>query len=81
MAKLLRGKIVSLKMANTAVVEVVRRMPHPLYKKLLKRSNKFLADTNGVKNLTLGQEVVIVETAPISKRKNFKLMKEVKSKV
>ena len=74
MAKLLTGKIVSLKMADTAVVEVVRRTPHPLYKKLLKRSHKFLADSRGVKGLVLGQEVTIVETAPISKRKNFKIV-------
>lgn len=74
MAKLLTGKIVSLKMADTAVVEVVRRTPHPLYKKLLKRSHKFLVDSRGVKGLALGQEVSIVETAPISKRKNFKIV-------
>lgn len=75
--KTFEGKIISLKMTNTVVVEVTRRTPHPLYKKLLLRSKKIKADTNGL-NLTLGQKVKIVETKPISKGKFFKVLEVIK---
>lgn len=73
MAKVLEGKVVSNKMQKTIVVEVVRRTPHPLYKKLIKRSKKFLADS-GEKTYNVGQIVKIVETRPLSKTKRFKVM-------
>ena len=75
--KTLEGKIVSLKMNKTAVVEIIRRTPHPLYKKLLKRSKKFKADTGDL-TLVLGQKVKIAETKPISKGKFFKVMEVIK---
>lgn len=77
MAKILTGKVVSVKMQNTVVVEVVRRTPHPLYKKLMLRSKKHQADTNG-RTVSVGDTVKIVETKPISKNKHFKLMEEKK---
>lgn len=77
MAKVLEGKIVSNKMNKTVVVEVTRRTPHVLYKKLIKRSKKFLADS-GEQAYTVGQIVKIVETKPMSKNKHFKVMEEKK---
>jgi len=73
MAKVLVGKVVGIKMNNTVVVEVVRRVPHPLYKKLVKKSKKFKVDSKDVE-VVVGQDVKIVETRPISKGKHFKLM-------
>lgn len=73
MAKVLAGKVVGVKMNNTVVVEVVRRTPHPLYKKLVRKSKKFKVDSAGVE-VTVGQDVKIVETRPISKDKHFKIM-------
>ncbi len=70
MAKTLRGKVVSTSMQNTAVVEVTRRTPHPVYKKLLTKSKKYKVDTKNVK-VNVGDEVVIVETRPLSKEKHF----------
>jgi small subunit ribosomal protein S17 len=64
-------------MNKTAVVEIIRRTPHPLYKKLLKRSKKFKADTGDL-TLVLGQKVKIAETKPISKGKFFKVMEVIK---
>ena len=78
MAKVLTGKVVSLKMQDTAVVEVSRRVPHPLYKKLLKKSKHFNVDTAG-KTVEIGNEVKISETKPISKTKYF-VIKEVITK-
>ena len=75
--KTFEGKIVSLKMNKTAVVEVVRRTPHPLYKKLLRRSKKYKADTAGLE-LVLGQKVKIAETKPMSKGKFFKVLEVIK---
>lgn len=73
MAKIFEGKVVSNKMTKTIVVEVVRRNPHPLYKKLIKRSKKLLADT-GEKTYEIGQVVKIVETRPLSKTKRFRVL-------
>jgi small subunit ribosomal protein S17 len=75
MAKILRGTVVSTKMKDTAVVEVVRFVPHPLYKKLLKRSKKYKVAL-GSQPVTVGQMVKIVETKPIAKDKYFKILEE-----
>lgn len=77
MKKTFTGKIISLKMNRTAVVEVTRKNPHPLYKKLLKRTTKFKADTADL-TLEVGQKVKIVETKPISKDKSFKVLEVIK---
>jgi len=77
MAKTLSGKIVSVKMQNTVVVEVVRLFPHPLYKKLLKRSKNFKVDLNG-QTVVVGQEVKIQEIPPMSKDKHFKIIEAMK---
>lgn len=59
-------------MPKTATVLVERLMSHPVYKKRLKRSKKYLVDDEiGVK---LGDLVVIQETRPMSKRKRFKIL-------
>lgn len=70
MAKILQGKVISNKMKNTAVVEVSSRTPHPLYKKLLKRSKTYKVDTRDQK-VEVGQTIKIIETRPISKYKHF----------
>lgn len=75
MAKTLTGTVVSNSMQNTIVVEIVRRTPHPLYKKLMKRSKKVKADTKGTK-VEVGSRVIIAETKPISKDKHFVLVTE-----
>ena len=74
MAKVFIGKVISTKMQGTAVVEVSRRVPHPLYKKLLKRSQKFKVDTKGAE-IAMGDQVRIVETKPVSKDKHFAILK------
>lgn len=78
MVKTLNGIVTSIGMKNTAVVEVFRRVPHPLYKKLLKRSKKYKVDTEG-KEVSVGDFVQISETRPISKDKHFKLTRVITS--
>jgi len=75
--KAFRGKIISLKMQKTAVVQVQRTTVHPLYKKVLRRRKKYKVDTGDL-TLSLGDTVKIVETRPISKDKNFKIEKIIK---
>ena len=77
MIKTFEGKIVSLKMNKTAVVEITRKTAHPLYKKLIKRSSRIKADTSSL-TLVLGQKVKIAETKPISKDKFFRVLEVVK---
>lgn len=75
MAKVLKGIVVSTKMQGTIVVEVTNRVPHPLYKKLLKRSKKYKVASNG-QEVTVGQEVKIAEARKMAKGKHFELLKE-----
>jgi small subunit ribosomal protein S17 len=77
MKKPLIGKIISTKMNKTVVVEVIRKTPHPLYKKLIKRSKNLKADS-GELTLNVGDKVKIVQTKPISKDKFFKVLEVIK---
>lgn len=79
MAKVLTGQVVSVKMQNTVVVEVSRRVPHPLYKKLIKTSKKFNVDVAGHK-VEVGNHVKMVETKPMSKTKYFKISEILRQK-
>ncbi len=75
MGKILTGKVVSVGMQNTVVVEIIRKTPHPLYRKLLTRGKKYKVETNG-KTVVVGQEVQIKETRPIAKDKHFMLVEK-----
>lgn len=71
------GVVTSDAMAKTIVVEVRRRVPHPRFRKIVKRTSKFFAhDENG--EAKVGDRVLIEETRPLSKKKCWRL-KEVLS--
>jgi len=72
--KKFQGKVVSTKMNNTVVVEVVFKKRHPLYKKSISFAKKYLADERDGK-VKMGDIVEIVESRPISKRKKWKVSK------
>ncbi len=74
MAKTLNGIVISTAMQDTIVVEITRRIPHPKYKKLLKRSKKYAASLNG-NTVKLGDQVTISETRPVSKTIHFAVSK------
>ena len=66
------GVVISNKMTKTAVVAVERRFPHPLYRKIVRRTTKYKAhDPSDTANL--GDIVRIVETRPISKEKRWRI--------
>ena len=77
MQKMFEGIVVSARMQNTVVVEVFRKKPHPLYKRLIKRSTKFKVDSAG-QSVNAGDKVKIIETRPISKGKHFRIMEVLK---
>ena len=59
--KTFTGIVKSVKMKDTVIVEVTRRTPHPLYKKLLKRSSRFKV-SSPANTAVVGHEVTIGET-------------------
>jgi small subunit ribosomal protein S17 len=58
-------------MAKTVVVEVERRTQHPLYGKVVIRSNKFKAHDE--QSCDIGDRVEIMETRPMSKEKRWRV--------
>lgn len=66
----LTGKVVSDKMDKTVVVLVERKVKHPLYGKVIRKSKKFHAhdETN---SCSVGDVVTIIETRPLSKTKTW----------
>ncbi len=70
----LTGRVVSNRMEKTIAVLVQRTVKHPIYKKYIRRTTKFLAhdENNECKE---GDVVTIEECRPISKRKAWRLQK------
>jgi small subunit ribosomal protein S17 len=74
------GEVVSTKMAKTIVVEVSRRVPHPLYKRIIGKRKKFYAhDEEG--SAKLGDVVRIIECRPLSKLKRWRLAEVIRRAV
>jgi len=66
------GKVVSDGMEKSVVVKVEYLVSHPLYKKRIKKSTKFMAhDEKDICNI--GDKVKIAETRPLSKRKRWRV--------
>ena len=62
------GNVVSTSMDKTIVVEYVARVPHPRFKKIVKKTKKFYAHDEESK-AAVGDKVRITETKPISQKK------------
>lgn len=75
----LTGVVTSNKMAKTVVVEVTRTFRHPLYRKVVHRSKRFMAhDELGCQ---IGDQVQIVESRPISRMKRWVVESIVKREI
>ena len=74
--RVLTGNVVSDKGDKTVVVLVERKVKHPLYGKIIKRSKKYHAHDEG-NEYREGETVRIEETAPISKLKTWKVIERV----
>jgi small subunit ribosomal protein S17 len=71
--KVRQGLVVSDKMDKTIVVAIERRVPHPVYGKMVTKTKRLKAhdESNSAK---VGDTVRIVETRPLSKDKRFRLL-------
>lgn len=70
------GTVSSTKMQKTVVVNVVEKVKHPFYKKLITKTSKFKAHDDLA--VQVGQKVKIIETKPISKDIHFKVSEVIK---
>ena len=71
----LKGMVLDSKMDKTAVVEVSRRISHPIYKKYIIKTKKYYAHDSENK-ANPGDKVLIVESRPRSKMKKW-FLKEI----
>ena len=71
--RILSGVVVSSNSNKTIIVNVIRRIKHKLYKKIIRRSKKYHAhDENN--EFKIGDNVSIIESSPISKLKKWKVL-------
>jgi len=77
-SRTLTGKVISNKMDRTVVVLIVRKVKHPIYGKYIQRSSKIHAHDED-NSCQEGNMVVIAETRPISRTKNWKVIEIIKS--
>ena len=68
------GIVVSNKMDKTIVVQVESRFPHPIYAKTMVKTKRYLAHDE-TEQCNIGDEVLVQETRPLSKRKRWTLTK------
>jgi small subunit ribosomal protein S17 len=74
--KVMRGTVTSAKMQKTLVVQVDRKVKHPLYEKFIARRTKLYAhDENG--EARVGDVVEVTRTRRYSKLKNWRLVRVV----
>ena len=71
------GRVVSAKMKDTIVVTEERLVKHALYKKYMRRKSRFVAHDPG-NAAKEGDDVEIMQTRPISKTKNWRLVRVVR---
>lgn len=77
MRKKMQGVVVSDKMDKTVVVRVDRKQRHPVYQKVFRLSSKFKAH-DAENKCKIGDEVLIVETRPMSKTKCWRVVEILK---
>ena len=74
--RILIGTVVSDKTDKTVVVKVERKVKHPLYGKIIRRSKKYHAHDEA-NEFTVGDTVRIEETRPISKTTSWRVLDRV----
>ena len=72
--RILSGKVIKKSGDKTVSVLVTRQTTHPIYKKIIRVSKKYLAhDTDN--KIVVGENVKIQETKPLSKNKSWEIIK------
>ena len=72
--RILSGKVVKKSGDKTVSVLVTRQTTHPIYKKIIRVSKKYLAH-DADNNISVGENVKIQETKPLSKSKSWEIIK------
>jgi len=72
--RILSGKVVKKSGDKTVSVLVSRQTTHPIYKKIMRLSKKYLAHDND-NSISVGDSVKIQETRPLSKSKSWEVIK------
>ena len=72
--RILNGKVVKKSGDKTVSVLVTRQTTHPIYKKIIRVSKKYLAH-DGDNSIVVGDNVKIQETKPLSKNKSWEIIK------
>lgn len=78
--KTLLGEVVSDRMHKTITVRVERRVRHPIYERVIKRSKKYHAHDERNQG-QIGDVVRIVETRPLSRTKRWRLQEIVRRRI
>ncbi|WP_342256835.1 30S ribosomal protein S17 [Spiroplasma endosymbiont of Poecilobothrus nobilitatus] len=78
--KVLQGRVISDKAEKTITVLVETYKNHPLYKKRVKYSKKYLAHDEQ-NQAHIGDKVSIMETRPLSKTKHFRLIEVIEKAI
>ena len=72
--RVLNGKVVKKSGDKTVSVLVTRQTTHPIYKKIIRVSKKYLAH-DADNTIAVGENVKIQETKPLSKNKSWEIIK------
>jgi len=72
--RILSGKVVKKSGDKTVSVLVTRQTTHPIYKKIIRVSKKYLAH-DAENTIAVGENVKIQETKPLSKSKSWEIIK------
>ena len=72
--RILNGKVVKKSGDKTVSVLVTRQTTHPIYKKIMRLSKKYLAHDSD-NSISVGDSVKIQETRPLSKSKSWEVIK------
>jgi small subunit ribosomal protein S17 len=72
--KIMRGMVMSTKMEKTIVVQVNRKVRHPLYEKFVSKRSKLYAH-DGKSEAGVGDIVELTQTRPMSKLKRWRLLR------
>ena len=74
------GQVVSTKMEKTVTVKIMREIPHPTYRKRIKRYKKYLAHVASI-SPKIGDVVKISSIRPVSKNKRWQVAEIVRESV
>lgn len=74
------GKVIKSSMDKTVTVLIERSFPHPLYKKIVRRSSRIMVHDENT-SCKIGDVVLVMETRPLSKMKRWRYVKTIREAI